>query len=64
MQLNISIKNKDRVVYCPRLQAGPFGSAIPVGDITLNNCAKCGHYKGLKDIFTLECGWEENYHVN
>lgn len=59
MQLKISIRDKDRVVHCPQWQDGPYGSEIPVGDIAISNCAKCGYYKGLKDIFTLECVWRE-----
>jgi len=60
MQLKISIKGKHRIVHCPRWQIGPFGSTIPVGDTTLDVCAKCFYYKKLKDIFTLECSWGED----
>lgn len=60
MLLNISIRDKKRIVYCPRWKFVSFGGTIPVGDITLSDCAKCTNNKGLKDIFTLECDWKED----
>lgn len=66
MELTISIRDKKRIVHCPQWTFANFGtgSTIPVGDIVLSVCAKCTDYKGLKDIFTLDCGWEENTRVN
>lgn len=64
MLLNISIRNNKRIVCCPRWKSLSFGGTIPVGDIILSDCAKCGDYKKLHSIFTLECGFKKETTLN